>query len=94
MRKWLARKLFNLAVRLDWEGSAEAARIIIAVEDSWMLAFAPKKKRGRPAGRKDSVAGVAPKKIGRPLGSKDKNPRNTKRMGRPLGSKNKPKVQT
>jgi hypothetical protein len=74
MRKWLARKLFNLAVRLDWEGAAEAARIIIAVEDSWKAAFAPK-KRGRPAGRKDSVAGVPPKKkIGRPLGSKNKSP--------------------
>jgi hypothetical protein len=78
MRKWLARKLFNLAVRLDWEGAAEAARIIIAVEDSWKAVFAPKKKRGRPAGRKDSVAGVPPKK----------------KMGRPLGSKNKPKVQS
>ena len=76
MRKWLARKLFNLAVRLDWEGAAEAARLVIAVEDSWKASIA-KKKRGRPAGRKDSVGGVAP----------------PKKRGRPLGSKNKPKVQ-
>jgi hypothetical protein len=55
----------------------EAAKVVVVIEDSWKAVFAPKKKRGRPAGRKDSVAGIPPKK----------------KIGRPLGSKNKPKVQ-
>ena len=80
MRKWLARKLFNLAARLDWEGAVEAARIIIEVEDFWRVVFAPK-KIDDPAGREDIVCRpgwklVPPKKkIGRPLGAKDKKPR-------------------
>ena len=77
MRKWLARKLFDLAVWLDWDASVEAAKVVVVIDDSWKAAFAPKKKRGRPAGRKDGVAGVA----------------TPKKRGRPLGSKNKPKVQ-
>jgi len=76
MRKWLAGKLFNLALRLDWDEIVQMAKVVVVIDDSWKAAFAPK-KRGRPAGRKDSVAGVPPKK----------------KMGRPLGSKNKPKVQ-
>lgn len=38
MRKWLARKLVDLATWLDWDG------VVIAP---------PKKKRGRPLGAKD-----------------------------------------
>jgi hypothetical protein len=78
MRKWLAGKLFNLAVRLDWDETVQMAKVVVVIDDSWKAAFAPKKKIGRPAGRKDSVAGVPPKK----------------KIGRPLGSKNKPKVQS
>lgn len=77
MRKWLAGKLFNLAVWLDWDAAVQAAKVVVVIDDSWKSVIAPKKKRGRPAGRKNSVAGVPPKK----------------KMGRPLGSKNKPKVQ-
>jgi hypothetical protein len=76
MRKWLAGKLFDWAVRLDWDVAVQAAKVVVMIDDSWKSVIAPK-KRGRPAGRKDSVAGVPPKK----------------KMGRPLGSKNKPKVQ-
>jgi hypothetical protein len=72
MRKWLAGKFFDWAVWLDWDTAVQAAKVVVVIDDSWKAAFAPKKKRGRPAGRKDSVAGVAPKKIGRPLGSKNK----------------------
>lgn len=76
MRKWLAGKFFDLAVWLDWDAAVQAAKVVVVIDDSWKAAFAPK-KRGRPAGRKDSVGGVAP----------------PKKRGRPLGSKNKPKVQ-
>jgi hypothetical protein len=72
MRKWLAGELFGLVVWLDWDTAVQAAKVVVVIDDSWKAAFAPKKKRGRPAGRKDSVAGVAPKKRGRPLGSKNK----------------------
>jgi len=76
MRKWLAGKLFGLAVRLDWDAVFIRSLEVVMIEAKMEGLFAPKKKRGRPAGRKDSVAGVAPKKkIGRPLGSKDKKPR-------------------
>jgi hypothetical protein len=50
MRKWLARKLFDLAVWLDWE------TVFIITLDAVMTkekrAFAPK-KIGRPLGAKD-----------------------------------------
>jgi len=76
MREWLAKKLFAWAVRLDWNVVAQASRIIVAVDNSWEAATAPKKKRGRPAGRKDSVGGPPVKR----------------KLGRPLGSKNRPKI--
>jgi hypothetical protein len=76
MRKWLARKLFVLASRLDWDGVVQKSRIMVAFYDSWEAATAPKKKRGRPAGRKDSVGGAPVKR----------------KLGRPLGSKNRPKI--
>ena len=76
MRKWLAGKLVDMAVWLDWDSAVQAAKVVVVIDDSWKAVFA-KKKRGRPVGRKDSVAGIPPKK----------------KMGRPLGSKNKPKVQ-
>ena len=77
MRKWLAGKLFNLALRLDWDEIVLRSLAFLMIEAEARARLAPKKKRGRPAGRKDSVAGVPPKK----------------KIGRPLGSKNKPKVQ-
>ena len=72
MRKWLAEKLFAWAVWISWDEAARAARIVVAIDDSWKAALAPKKKRGRPLGRKDSVGSVPAKKRGRPLGSKNK----------------------
>jgi hypothetical protein len=77
MRKWLAGKLFDLALWLDWDALVVRSIAILIVEAEARARIAPKKKRGRPAGRKDSVGGVAP----------------PKKRGRPLGSKNKPKVQ-
>jgi hypothetical protein len=76
MRKWLARKLFVLAARLDCDVVVQASRIVVVLEDARLAATAPKKKRGRPAGRKDSVGGAPVKR----------------KLGRPLGSKNRPKV--
>ena len=72
MKKWIARKLFRMAIRIDIGQATEEARILVFVADLMAEAKAPPKKRGRPLGRKDSVG---PKKVGRPLGSKDKQPR-------------------
>jgi hypothetical protein len=72
MRKWLAGELFGLAVRLDWDAVLLRSLHVVMIEAGSEGLITPKKKRGRPAGRKDSVAGVAPKKRGRPLGSKNK----------------------
>lgn len=78
MRKWIARKLFDLAVRLDWDETVQAAQVVVVIDGQLKAAFAPKKKMGRPVGSKSKpkVAAPAPKK----------------KLGRPLGSKNKPKV--
>lgn len=77
MRKWLAGKLFDLAVYLDWDSVADRARLVVMVElglqDALAVSLGEPKKRGRPKGSKDGV-GPKPKR------------------GRPLGSKNKPKV--
>lgn len=79
MKKWIARKLFRTAVRIDITQATEEARILVFVADLMAEAKAPPKKRGRPIGRKDSVGkALAPKKVGRPLGSKDKQPRKRK----------------
>ena len=74
MKKWIAGKLFDLAVRLDWYGAVNGAKIILLVDEQLNKLLAPK-KMGRPKGAKDRVAGrvaTPPKKIGRPLGSKNK----------------------
>jgi hypothetical protein len=84
MRKWLAGKLFDLAVRLDWDSVSDRAKLVVLVEmnleDALILSLGEPKKRGRPKGRKDSV-GPKPE------------PEVKRKRGRPLGSKNKPKVQ-
>lgn len=97
MRKWLARKMFDLAVRLDWDASVEAAQVVVLIDGQLKAAFDDEQWRTHvwvPAKEKDRVARKAPtppKKRGRPLGSKNKSA--PKKIGRPLGSKNKPKVQ-
>ena len=104
MRKWLSGKLFDLAVRLDWDTAADRAKLVALVElglnDTLMIALGEPKKRGRPKGRKDGVGPKPePKKRGRPAKSdtwrthawvpgEEAAP---KKRGRPLGSKNKPK---
>lgn len=98
MRKWLARKLFDLAVRLDWDEAVLGAMTVCLIDGQLKTAFDKPKRRGRPKGSKD---GVGPKpKRGRP--AKPANWRThtwvpgekpaPKKRGRPLGSKNKPKV--
>jgi hypothetical protein len=80
MRKWIARKMFDLAVRLDWDETVQAAQVVVVIDGQLKAAFAePKKRIGRPKGAKDRVA--------------RKVPTPPKKLGRPLGSKNKPKVQ-
>ena len=70
-----AGKLFDLAVRLDWDGAVNGAKIIMLIDEQLNKLLESKKKMGRPKGAKDRVAGrvaTPPKKIGRPLGSKNK----------------------
>ncbi len=88
MRKWLAGKLFDMSVYLDWDSVADRARLVVMVElglqDALMVSLGEPKKRGRPKGRKDGV-GPKPKAKAQPQAA-------PKKRGRPLGSKNKPKV--
>lgn len=76
MREWLAKKFLIWAVRLDRDVVVQASRMIVVLEDARLAAATPKKKRGRPAGRKDNVGGAPVKR----------------KLGRPLGSKNRPKI--
>lgn len=57
MKKWIALKLFRMAVRIDITRVTEEARMLVFAADimTYMAEEPPKKKRGRPAGRKDSV---------------------------------------
>lgn len=70
MRKWLADKLFNLAIRLDWDAVFIMSLDVVRIEAKWAGFYTPK-KRGRPLGAKDKK----PRKkanMGRPKGSKSK----------------------
>ena len=104
MRKWIADKLFVLAVKIDGDVATELSRRLVAADDfaHAMLAMIERepKKRGRPKGRKDGVGPKpAPKKRGRPAKPATWRTHTwvpgekpaPKKRGRPLGSKNKPK---
>lgn len=51
MKKWLARKLFDTAVWLDWEEAVMVASVIIMIEGELMQTRP--RKPGRPLGSKD-----------------------------------------
>ena len=53
MKKWLARKLFDTAVWLDWEEAVMVASVIIMIEGELMQTRP--RKPGRPAGSKDKA---------------------------------------
>lgn len=53
MKKWLARKLFNTAVWLDWEEAVWVALAVIMVEHD--LAQRRPRKPGRPLGSRDKT---------------------------------------
>ena len=64
MKKWIARKLFDFVVWLHWDEAVKGAYAVVyadmlikgELESLPDVAPAPApKKRGRPAGRKDSV---------------------------------------
>jgi hypothetical protein len=88
MKEWISGKLFDLAVWLDWNTAADRSISVAVVELGVRKVMAeskkaePKKKVGRPLGRKDSVgkllAPAPKKKVGRPLGAKDSAPRKRK----------------
>ena len=51
MKKWLARKLFDTAVWLDWEEAVQVASVVIMIENELMRTR--QRKPGRPLGSKD-----------------------------------------
>jgi hypothetical protein len=51
MKKWLARKLFDTAVWLDWEEAVQVSQIVVMI-DRELMGNAPRKV-GRPLGSKD-----------------------------------------
>lgn len=76
MKKWIARKLFDLAVWLDWdEATIVAEAITVANFMATLDALTAPRKVGRPLGSKDKHPRKRAVKPGRPLGSKDKHPR-------------------
>jgi hypothetical protein len=67
MKKWIARKLFDWAVRLDWDETVAGAKAVVLV-DLTMKGWIEQREAPSPA--------PAPKKkVGRPLGAKDTRPR-------------------
>lgn len=55
MRKWLAGKLFDWAVSLDWDKAVDRARLVVFIETGVRAWSVPAPKRGRPKGSKDGV---------------------------------------
>jgi len=75
MRKWIVKKLYELADLIHFEESMRRSEVnaLAWIITKDMFEEREPKKRGRPKGRKDSVGPqAAPKKRGRPLGSKNK----------------------
>lgn len=65
MKKWIARKLFDWAVRLDWDETVAGAKAVVLV-DLTMKGWVEQREAPAPAPKK---------KVGRPLGAKDTRPR-------------------
>jgi hypothetical protein len=77
MRGWIARKLFMAAYKIEGDDTTTLARLLVMADDmareNVLGMLKPKRKPGRPKGKKDGVGPkTAPKKRGRPLGSKNK----------------------
>ena len=53
MRSWIAEKLFDLAVWLDWDAAVIRSFAVLIVEAKARARIAPKKKIGRPLGSKN-----------------------------------------
>jgi hypothetical protein len=53
MRKWLAGKLFDLVVRLDWNVALVNSLAVLLAASEVRVMHAQKKKVGRPLGSKD-----------------------------------------
>lgn len=61
MKKWIARKLFDLAVWLDWDEAVKSAVAVMIVEtliNNPLEQEAPKRKPGRPKGSKNKPKGT------------------------------------
>jgi hypothetical protein len=72
MRKWLAEKFFDWAVRLDWDAVFIMSLEVVMIEAKEEKLFTPKKKVGRPLGSKDKKPRNKAN-MGRPAGSKNKS---------------------
>jgi len=53
MRKWLAGKLFELALWLDWDRVLSASTAVVLVHGGLWSNLGQKRKAGRPLGSKD-----------------------------------------
>lgn len=65
MKKWLARKLFDIAIWLDWDEATIVAEAITV--SRFMVAL-------------ERITAEAKRKPGRPKGSKDKAPRKSRKV--------------
>lgn len=65
MKKWLARKLFDTAIWLDWDEATIVAEAITV--SRFMVAL-------------EQITAEAKRKPGRPKGSKDKTPRKSRKV--------------
>jgi hypothetical protein len=60
MRKWLAVRLFDLAVRLDWDEVFVMSLEVVMIDAGLLGLLTPKKKAGRPKGSKDKKPRKSP----------------------------------
>lgn len=60
MRKWLAVRLFDLAVRLDWDEVVIMSLEVVMIDAGLLGLTPPKKKVGRPKGSKDKKPRKSP----------------------------------
>ena len=53
MRKWLAGKLFDWALWLDWDEVVFRSMAVLIIENAERQVIKPRRKAGRPLGSKD-----------------------------------------
>lgn len=66
MRKWLAVRLFDLAVRLDWDEVFVMSLEVVMIDAGLLGLIAPTKRVGRPKGSKDKKPRKSPVRKAKP----------------------------